>query len=100
MRPWVFKLGVFLMTLLWVLPAAADAGRAPIHVQIVLDSSGSMVDNDPQRLSSLAGMIFSDLAAPGDSVGVLSMRKNRFVTEPLAPIGERRKKVAETMGST
>ncbi len=97
MRPSLLQLAVFLLILLWVLPTAADEGRTPIHVQIVLDSSGSMTDNDPRRLSSLAGMIFSDLAAAGDSVGILSMRKGKFVTEALAPIGDRRKKVRESV---
>lgn len=74
-------------------------GRAPIHVQIVLDSSGSMKDNDPKRLSSLAGMIFSDLAGPNDAVGILTMQKNEFVREEIAPIGKRRKVVRESVKS-
>lgn len=76
---------------------AGAEGRPPIHVQIVLDSSGSMKDNDPRRLSLLAGMLFTDLAGPNDALGVLSMRKGRFVEEPLAPAGPRRKKLRDTI---
>lgn len=98
MRPrWLIP--VCLLIWLWSLPLAAQDHRAPIHVQIVLDSSGSMVDNDPGRLSSLAGMIFSDLAGPGDSVGILSMRAGKFVEEPIGAIGERRKKVRDSVKS-
>ena len=85
----ILQIGLLLLTLLWALPLWAAEGRVPIHVQLVLDSSGSMVNNDPDRLSSLAGMIFSDLAGPGDSVGILSMRKGKFVTQPLAEIAAR-----------
>ena len=35
-------------------------------LRVVLDSSGSMKDSDPKRLSALGGMIFADLADPRD----------------------------------
>lgn len=95
----IVRLVMVLLTLLCGTTVAAEQRRVPIHVQIVLDSSGSMADNDARRLSSLAGMIFSDLAGPHDSVGILSMRKGRFVHEPIGPIAERRKRVRESVRS-
>lgn len=77
--------------------AVAEEGRPSIHVQLVLDSSGSMKDNDPKRLSSLAGMIFTDLAGPNDWLGVLSMQKDRFVTEELRKAGEERKDLRDSV---
>lgn len=70
--------------------AAAPPVRPPAHVQIVLDTSGSMADNDPQRLSVLAAMLFTDLAAPTDSLGILGMALSRgsYVMQPLGPVGE------------
>jgi hypothetical protein len=89
----------FALFLLWAMPLQAqeNQGRPPIHVQLVLDSSGSMEDNDPRRLSSLAGMIFTDLAGPHDWVGVVSMRKGRFVEERITRIGGRRSEVRESV---
>ena len=67
--------------------------RPPIHVQLVLDSSSSMIKNDSARLSTLAAMIFSDLAAPNDSLGLISMREPKFVQRELGPISAQRGKI-------
>lgn len=95
MRALFFTFWVLIVGLL-AAPAAAE-GRAPIHVQVVLDSSGSMEKSDPRHLSLLAGMIFSDLAGPQDSLGILSMRKGKFVEERLSAIKSRRKQVRDAV---
>lgn len=85
---------IFLFLLLWAAPIAAE-DRPPVHVEIVLDSSGSMLDNDPGRLSSLAGMIFADLAAPGDLLGVQCMKKDGYTLQSLAPVEQARSRARE-----
>lgn len=80
---------LFLLLSLLSVPAWADE-RPAVHVEIVLDSSGSMLDNDPARLSSLAGMIFTDLAAPDDMLGVQCMKKDGYTLQSLAPVSQGR----------
>jgi hypothetical protein len=87
-----------LLSILWALPLSAQEARPPVHIEIVLDSSGSMLDNDPGRLSSLAGMIFADLAAPDDLVGVQSMKKQGYTLQRLAPVSEVRAKARQEIG--
>ncbi|MEZ4459541.1 MAG: vWA domain-containing protein [bacterium] len=77
----------------------AQETRPPVHVEIVLDSSGSMLDNDPTRLSSLAGMIFADLADPADLVGVQCMQKKGYTLQPLAPVSKAQKTARERIKS-
>lgn len=99
LRPVVSALLMLAMLGTWSGEVRAEeaAGRPPVHVQIVLDSSGSMKQNDPRRLSSLAGMIFTDLAGPDDWVGVLSMRKGEFVEERITQIEGRRERARESV---
>lgn len=74
---------------------AQDVERPPVHVEVVLDSSGSMLDNDPNRLSALAGMIFTDLAAPDDYLGVQSMKRPEFTVQSLDRVESRRDAIRE-----
>lgn len=75
--------------------AFAQTTRPPVHVEIVLDSSGSMLDNDRGRLSSLAGMIFADLADPADLIGVQCMKKDGYTLQSLAPVESSRRRVRD-----
>jgi hypothetical protein len=52
---------------------ASSEAAPPMHVGIVLDSSGSMDENDPDRLSLLGAMLFADLAQPDDRLGLYTM---------------------------
>lgn len=80
-----------LLSLVWASPAFAQVhARAPMHVELVLDTSGSMEDNDRERLSALAGMVFADLAAPNDFLGIQSLQRPNPTLEPLTRVGPER----------
>lgn len=86
----------------WGLPHASSQTpeRASMHVQLVMDTSGSMKTNDGERLSALAGMIFTDLAAPGDYLGIQSMKTPRPTLKSLSRVEQSRdalRRVAETI---
>lgn len=53
-------------------PRWAQAAEARLRVVLVLDASGSMAANDPQRLVRTAAKMLSDLADERDHVTVLS----------------------------
>lgn len=69
--------------------AAGPPVRPPAHVEIVLDTSGSMRGNDGRRLSALAAMLFADLAESTDSLGIYGMMeyRNGYSLRPLGPVG-------------
>lgn len=47
------------------------SGAARLSVVLIIDSSGSMTLNDPQRLRVEAAKAFIDAAQPGDEIGVV-----------------------------
>ncbi len=71
----------------------AQTARPAVHVEVILDSSGSMKDNDPKRLSALGAMIFTDLAADSDRLGLESMRQPRYTLEALSSVATKRSKI-------
>ena len=76
--------------------AAARPGRTPLHMVVVLDTSGSMEDSDPQRLSVLAAQIVTDLSSPADRLGLLTMGRgglDDYVLAPLGPVEGRRERL-------
>ncbi len=44
-----------------------------IDVVLVIDNSGSMEQNDPHNMRISAARLFTNLAAPGDQIGIVSM---------------------------
>ena len=58
----------------------------PMRALILFDNSGSMRQNDPQRLSHLAVQLFLALAGPQDQVGVLAFSDAGVSLCPLTPM--------------
>ncbi len=81
-----FGLLLLLLPLLAAGPAPADGNP---HVRVVLDVSGSMKSNDPNRLTILSTLLLYDLARPnptiGDSFEVLPFDQNWSWTQPGDP---------------
>ena len=50
---------------------------------IVFDNSGSMRQNDPQRLSRVAARLFLDLAQPHDHIGLVAFSETAIPLTPL-----------------
>jgi von Willebrand factor type A domain len=61
---------VGLAWLVWVTGQEALAA-IPMRAVILFDTSGSMRQNDPQRLSRIAAQLFLELARPFDQVGLV-----------------------------
>lgn len=62
-----------------------------MSVEVALDSSGSMLDNDPRRLSIFAGMIFADVLDDVHHLGVQTMRRQNLTLSPLSELAKVRK---------
>ena len=56
-----------------VAPARAQQVNTSIDISLIIDSSGSMKDNDPNDMRYSAAKLFINLLAVGDQVGVVSM---------------------------
>lgn len=69
---------------------AAFAQEKGLALEVVLDSSGSMVDNDPNRLSIFAGMIFLDVLSDHTTVGIETMRRGRYTLSDYQAAGAAR----------
>mgnify|MGYP006284292465 CR=1 FL=1 len=67
-----------------------EEGPRPVHVGVVLDTSGSMKTNDPERLSLLGAMIFADLLGPGDRIGLWGMDRRGGRLAEMQKVGGRR----------
>ena len=76
-------------TAAWILEALRSAWNArPAHASIalIIDSSGSMVQNDPQDLRKWAGKFFIDLALAGDQIAVIDFDGSAYVRSALRTI--------------
>ncbi|MDR1187447.1 MAG: VWA domain-containing protein [Bifidobacteriaceae bacterium] len=58
--------------------------REPTDVMLVLDSSGSMLDNDPGRLRVTAASLLIDALKDGDRVGVVDFDQTARLLQPLS----------------
>ena len=68
------------------------AGRpAPTRTVIAFDNSGSMRDNDPQRLAEAAAMLYVQLAKKGDQVGLVVFDQRARVAVPVGEHASRRR---------
>ncbi|HHJ13244.1 MAG TPA: VWA domain-containing protein [Gammaproteobacteria bacterium] len=70
-------IGALLMSLLLVRPALAqssspDAAAVGVDAVLVIDSSGSMAKNDPDKLRVPAAKLFMSLLGQGDRLGLIS----------------------------
>ncbi len=63
-------------------PLLAAGGTGPKSVALVLDTSRSMIENDPQRYTSEISQIVSDLLSDGDELTVVRMPKDGFFYTP------------------
>lgn len=79
--------------------AHASGGVEPMHVGVVLDSSGSMKQNDPDGLSLLGAMIFTDLMAPHDRVAVFTMVPGSGELVENDRVGDRKASIKEEIRS-
>lgn len=83
---WVLSL--FLCLSIWrgPLPAWGKTASAPMRSVIVFDTSGSMHENDPHRLSLVAAQLFLELAQPQDALGLAAFSDNSASLVPLLPL--------------
>jgi Mg-chelatase subunit ChlD len=65
------------------MPRESLATSQELRVVILFDTSGSMLQNDPQQLSRTAAKLFLDLARPADTLGLIAF-SDRAV--PLVPL--------------
>ncbi|HFD81508.1 MAG TPA: VWA domain-containing protein [Gammaproteobacteria bacterium] len=69
--------------LLWLttwlaLPALAAEGDGGVDAVLIMDSSGSMAKNDPDRLRVPAAKMFMSLLGDGDRIGLVSFSDNGY----------------------
>lgn len=68
-----------------------------ISVVLVLDISGSMKENDPQKISWEAARLFIDLLSPGDEIAILMYSSGIKKRTPLVTISKNQKEDKETL---
>ena len=83
-----------------------EPGRDPtgpvtrsLDVMLVLDSSGSMRNNDPQDLRKTAAQNFIDALLPGDQVGVVDFDSNAVLLQSLTTLTETAKTAVDQIDS-
>lgn len=69
-------LGLFALSLL--MPASAQAASGGVDVVLVMDSSGSMAKNDPDKLRVPAAKLFMSLLGEQDRIGLISFSDNGY----------------------
>lgn len=74
--------------LVWLVWATGQEVLAapPMRAVILFDNSGSMRQNDPQRLSHMAAQLFLDLARPLDQVGLVAFSDDAVPLVPLTTL--------------
>lgn len=86
---------------------SAAGGQATMDIALILDSSGSMQSNDPQRLRISAAKVFADTMLNGDQAAVVGFDTASYVAFPLQKLGPDRapvraaiESIGESGGST
>ncbi|MEO1337227.1 MAG: vWA domain-containing protein, partial [Myxococcota bacterium] len=77
--------------------AAASPGRSRTRSVIVFDNSGSMRQNDPQRLAEAATMLYIQLSKPTDEVGLVVFSNEGRMAVPLGPVSTQGRKIARRL---
>jgi hypothetical protein len=77
-----------MLGLAWLVWAMGHEALAaiPMRAVILFDNSGSMRQNDPQRLSHVAAQLFLDLARPLDQVGLVAFGDDAVPLVPLTSL--------------
>ncbi|MEM7674713.1 MAG: vWA domain-containing protein [Myxococcota bacterium] len=78
------------------LTASAGASSSTRSI-IVFDNSGSMRQNDPQRLAQTAAMLYIQLSKPTDEVGLVVFSKKGRVAVPLGPASAQQSKISQQL---
>ncbi|VAW82396.1 hypothetical protein MNBD_GAMMA13-1742 [hydrothermal vent metagenome] len=71
-----FCLGLFALSIL--VPAPAQATSAGVDAVLIMDSSGSMAKNDPDKLRVPAAKLFMSLLGAQDRIGLISFSDNGY----------------------
>lgn len=66
----------------------AENPKDTLAVSLVIDTSGSMKDTDPQRLRETAANIFIDLLGPKDYLGIITFNSNVDLVIPMERLGD------------
>ena len=87
-----------------VLPGYATAATTAserIAVSLVIDTSGSMAETDPNHLRKTAADIFVDMLSPEDYVGIVSFATEATELTPMQKVGDTLNKqvIKDTLGS-
>ncbi|MEL7368695.1 MAG: vWA domain-containing protein [Myxococcota bacterium] len=77
--------------------AVASPGRPRTRSVIVFDNSGSMRQNDPQRLAEAATMLYIQLSKPTDEVGLVVFSNEGRMAVPLGPVSTQGRKIARRL---
>jgi uncharacterized protein YegL len=64
----------------------SGSGASRMSVALIIDSSGSMLNNDPSGLRKAAGKLFIDLAQAGDKIAVVDFDSSATVRAVLTQI--------------
>lgn len=73
--------------LLAIMPISWAQQTRPLDIMLVLDQSGSMRQNDPQRLMGQALGHFIGQLGPEDGIGLILFGTRAEVVQPLNPLG-------------
>lgn len=75
--------------------SASEIGTSEkIAVSLVIDTSGSMAETDPENLRKTAAEIFVDLLSPEDQVGIVSFATEAIELVPMQQVGDATNKQA------
>ena len=75
-------------------PVRAATASEQIAVSLVIDTSGSMAETDPNNLRKKAADIFVDLLSPDDHVGIVSFATDATELVPMQQVGDTANKQA------
>jgi hypothetical protein len=78
--------------------AGATTASEQIAVSLVIDTSGSMAETDPNNLRKTAADIFVDMLSPEDHVGIVSFATDAAELAPMQQVGDTANK--QTIKST
>lgn len=89
-----FIRGLVVASCLSVTTVAVAAGEAGVDAVLIMDSSGSMAKNDPDKLRVPAAKMFMSLLRENDRVGLISFSDDGYpVLRPTAPLPKKMKRI-------